>query len=184
MSKKPIPIWMTYGKGTIARKGALASNGQRQCNDCDKILTFDYFSGPRITCKMCVVAQAAKRNDKTRSGAENDCQPWTDAEDHFIRDNAATMTDRQMAARVGRTMRAVGQRRYMLGITKAVKAVIPITEFGVHRCNSIKQITVCVNRPKVTVYCPAKTRTVLIYQVFIKEGLTAEDYNNWKAACV
>ena len=55
-------------------------------------------------------------NDATRTTATKNQQPWTSADDEFLRDNAATLSRVQLATALGRTRHSVASRLKRLGI--------------------------------------------------------------------
>lgn len=176
-------IWQSYGKGTTARREALKEKGLKQCTRCGAVKAEKEFGHDRSACNLCRAAEQVKRNNSSRPQADRIGQPWTDAEDTYIKDNQASMTDIAMARQLKRTLKAVRRRRlFVLNINKLAEPEprMLLDMFAQQRGDEIKVITVVVEGTKVTVFCNTNTLWANIWKAFKNEGLTDDDYKAWK----
>jgi hypothetical protein len=157
--------------------------GLKQCMTCSEVKALADFGKRRGTCNLCRTAQAVKRNDGSRRRADRIGQPWTDAEDTYIKDNHTNVTDIAMARQMRRTLKAVGRRRlFVLNINKQAKPEprVVYSRFAQHRENGIMTITVGVVGDSITVFCNTNTLWANIWKAFKEKGLTDDDYKAWK----
>lgn len=176
-------IWQSLGKGTDARRKALKKKGLKQCTVCSEVKAFADFGKRRGTCNLCRAAQSVKRNDGSRPQADRLGQPWTSAEDTYIKDNHMNTKDVVMARHLKRTLKAVRRRRlFELELNKTAKPEPKVLLDTFERVSNdqIKVITLSVEGSKVTVFCNTNTLWANIWREFKKAGLTDDDYNAWK----
>jgi len=187
-------MWQSYGKGKTQAQlqftHSITSTAKKQkCEGpCGKTLPLDDFgvwkrrNGRRKVCQICRATNESAKNDRTRPGADRLRQLWTREEIKFVVERR-DLPDDVIARHLKRTIAAVRGRRRILGLSHKRGKPTPkpvFNEFGQHREDSIKAITVETIGNKIMVYCNTHTRQINIFAAFISKGLTGEDFKAWE----
>jgi len=149
---------------------------EKYCKGCQRFKPLDEFSGKHTKCNACRVRNAQKNNEATRSRAFNFRRTWTLRDDEMLSLNQH-LTNKKLAQELGRTLRAIDQRKCLLGIRKgAPPAKKPITEFFWYSDTTITQITIIIFEYRLTVYSHP---TAAIREAFVRDGLSKDLYEQW-----
>lgn len=184
-------LWQQYGKGLNRdqlqeihnKEGLGLVETTKVCRSCGSEKPLTDFGKKRNICNLCRAKQQVKRNDVSRPQADRNGQPWTNAEDTYIRENWETTTDMVMARQLKRTLKSVRRRRlFVLSINKNAEPgpKILLDTFERVSNDQIKAITLNIEGSKVTVFCNTNTLWANIWRAFKEEGLTDDDYQAWK----
>ena len=149
---------------------------ERFCKSCQRSKSLDKFSGHHTKCNTCRIRSVQKENEATRPNAHNFRETWTSRDDELLLANQC-LTNKELAKLLGRTLRAIDQRKYLLGIYKnRSPEKEAITKFRWYVDSGITQVTISIEGCQLTVY---SNPDAPIREAFVRDGLPKELYEQW-----